>query len=360
MPHGIEIRNGQASMFYVGGAPWHGLGTKLDRPATAAEAIKAAHLDWEVDKKSLVAVERLKTSSGDQAPGRPGKAEALRKLRAALYKDIALSIRDRYAVVRQDLWGKPECPVLGIVGRDYTPLQNREAFEFFDPIVGEGAAIYHTAGALGQGERVWILAKLPMDIRVAGDDISGKFLLLSNSHDGNSSVQIKFTPIRVVCQNTLTMALSQGPTLRVVHMRDIHRRLQGAERTLGLINRRFEEIEEEFQEMVKVQLNAARLSEYLGLVFPDPQDEDNEKARNRVRRDHEWAEYFFVNGKGNRLKNVSGTLWAAYNGVAEYIDHRATNQTDDRRLNSVWFGEGYLAKARAFKVAESKMLEWRN
>jgi phage/plasmid-like protein (TIGR03299 family) len=339
-------------MFYVDKEPWHGLGTKLDRPATAAEAIKAACLDWEVDKKPLVAVERLEPASRQQAAASPEEAEAFRKLRAALHKDVALSIPDRYAVVRQDLWGKPECPVLGIVGRDYTPLQNHEAFEFFDPIVGKDAAIYHTAGALGQGERVWILAKLPSEIRVAGDDITDKFLLLSNSHDGNSSVQIKFTPIRVVCQNTLTMALRHGPTLRVVHMRDVHRRLREADRTLGLINRRFEEIEEEFQELVKVQLNTAKLSEYLGLVFPDPEDEENEKALKRIRTDREWAEYFFVNGKGNQLKSVSGTLWAAYNGVAEYIDHRGTNQTGSDRLESVWFGNGYHVKARAYEVAE--------
>ncbi|MBZ5563615.1 MAG: DUF932 domain-containing protein [Acidobacteriia bacterium] len=359
MPDNIEIRNGEAAMFYVGKETWHGLGTKLDRPATAAEAIKAAHLDWQVDMKSLVAVEGLEQPPESKLTTTT-KEETIRKLRARLYKDYALPIPNRFAVVRRDLWGKLECPILGVVSRDYTPLQNREAFEFFDPIVGKDAAIYHTAGVLGHGECVWVLAKLPTDIRVAGDDISNKFLLLSNSHDGNSSVQIKFTPIRVVCENTLIMALSQGPTLRVLLTKDMHRRLREAERTLGLINRRFEDIEKEFQEMVKVQLNSSKLEEYLGLVFPNPEDEENAEARKNVRKDRGWAEYFFENGKGNRAQNVSGTLWAAYNEVVEYNDHRATRQNDDRRLNSVWFGNGYSSKARAFKVAESKMQEWRN
>lgn len=88
MPDGIEIRNGQASMFYIGKEPWHGLGTKLDRPAIAAEAIKAAHLDWEVDNKPLVAVERLNPPSREQAPAKPEKAEALRKARATSTKTL--------------------------------------------------------------------------------------------------------------------------------------------------------------------------------------------------------------------------------------------------------------------------------
>ena len=334
MPHRIYIdtETGRVSMMYVGEKPWHGLGTQLDEPATAAEAMQAANLDWEVVKKPLFA---MQNGYAEPVPG-------------------------KFAVVRCDLWGTKSHPILGVVSEDYEPLQNREAFEFFDPIAGKGAAIYHTAGTLGNGERVWILAKLPEEIRVMGDDLAEKYLLLSNSHDGNSSVQIKFTPIRVVCQNTLTMALSQGPTLRVMHKKDVRVRLKEAERMLGIIHHHYDEIEKKFQQMAKVQMTQARLGEYLEQVFPDPSDEQDEKARARVSLHRRWAEYFFSGGGGNQTKGITGTLWAAYNGVAEYIDQRQTNQTDDRRLNSVWFGGGYLTKARAFGIAESEIEAWMN
>jgi len=326
MPHRIYIdtETGRVSMMYVGEKPWHGLGVHLDEPATAAEAIQAANLDWEVVKKPLFAME-----NGYSQP-----------------------VRDKFAVVRCDVWGTSKYPVLGVVSQDYEPLQNREAFEFFDPIVGEGAAVYHTAGALGNGERVWILAKLPEEIRVKGDDVAEKYLLLSNSHDGNSSVQIKFTPIRVVCDNTLTLALSRGPTVRVAHTKDLRERLEQARKNLRIINTRFEGIAQAFQCMAGIQLNTRGLSHYLSRVFPDPRDATDEQGTLRMRRHRAWAEYFFADGKGNDQQPVRGTLWAAYNGVAEYIDHRQTNQTDSDRLESVWFGSGYHVKARAYEVAK--------
>lgn len=336
MGHGIYDDDGKASMMYAGKEPWHGLGTKLEKPATAEEAIWAGKLDWAVEKQPLFAVGVNSAGNGS----------------------VALAIPDKFAVVRRDKWGERNCPVLGIVGADYTPLQNREAFSFFDAIVDQGAAIYHTAGALGKGERVWIIAKLPSDIQVVEGDIANKFLLLSNSHDGNSSVQIKFTPIRVVCQNTLTMALSQGPTIRVPHTRDLHERLKNAEKALGLIHNRFGQIEKSFQGMAQVKMNEERVKEYLNLVLPNPRSPEGEQGRNRAEQDRIAAEHYYKNGRGNRMKGVSETLWAAYNGVTEYIDHRQSKQTRDRRLNSIWFGDGYLVKARAFKVAEEKIKPW--
>jgi phage/plasmid-like protein (TIGR03299 family) len=323
MAHKIEIKDGQASMFYVDEPPWHGLGTPLSEPATAAEAIRLAKMGWEVKKVPLFARD----------------------------ENIEMPLGSSYAVVRSDRWGKPDCPALGIVGEAYTPLQNKDAFAFFDPIVGENKAIYHTAGVLGDGERVWILAKLPSDIIVKKEDITHKYLLLSNSHDGKSSVQVKFTPIRVVCQNTLTMALSQGRTIRVTHTKDMPERLQRAREMLGIIERRYEAIGSTFKRMCEVQVDPGRLSQYLHKVFPDPQDKDDVAGRKRAHQNRLLAEHLFDEGKGNRQPGVHGTLWAAYNGVTELVDHRQTKQDDDRRLDSVWFGQGYLIKARAYRLA---------
>lgn len=335
MAHEIHIDNGKASMMYVGEQPWHGLGIQLDKPATAEEAFKAASLNWQVGKKPLYA------KVGDK---------------------IQL-IPDKFIIVPENKWGDPDCPVFGIVGRHYTPLQNWDAFGFFDNIVGKGAAIYHTAGALGKGERIWILAKLPSYIQVIGDDITEKYLLLSNSHDGKASVQIKFTPIRVVCQNTLTMALRQGPTLRVPHTKDLHERLKQAEHLLGIINDYYNNIENIFKKMVKVQMNIERSAEYLGMVFPDPQNPSDEAGREQAKSQRLWAEHLAWNGQGNFMYGVTGTLWAAYNGVTELIDQCKSlhsRQTADRRLNSLWFGNGYQIKARAFRIAHQKVQEWLN
>jgi phage/plasmid-like protein (TIGR03299 family) len=326
MAHNLLIQNGNASMFYVNEVPWHGLGTKLNGPATAQEAIQAAQLDWPVIKLPLFAGSKH------------------------------IPVPDRYAVVRKtgNLTTKSD-PVLGVVGKDYTPLQNRDAFRFFDPIVGQNAAIYHTAGALGQGERVWILAKLPGHIRVVGDDISEKYLLLSNGHDGKSSVQVKFTPVRVVCQNTLTLALDEGKAIRVVHHADIHRKLERAHQMLGLIHARFSDMEQAFQQMTRVKMNTNRLADYLSAVYPPVKEPDRMEL---VQRDRNWSEYFYDQGRGNRMPGVTGTLWAAFNGVTEWQDHRKSRQSENQRLVSSWFGGAFQTKARAFAIAQHFIPMW--
>lgn len=341
MSHELHFENGKASMMYVGKEPWHGLGTKLNHPATAEEAIKAANLDWKVVKKPLFA--------GDS--------------------DGCMRVGGSYVVVREDKWGTSDCEKFGIVGKSYTPLQNREAFKFFDPLVGKDAAIYHTAGALGKGERIWLLAKLPGEIKVAKDDITNKYLLLSNTHDGSSSVQVKFTPIRVVCQNTLTMALSGNEqAIRVSHFSDMHKRLAHADEMLGVINSEFEQIEDIFCSMAGKKLDSAQLEVFVQAVFPLPQPpayqnetSSYQKRKKSMLKNREITRWLFKEGKGNDLPGVKGSLWAAYNAVAENVDqyislqaanHDFSNTKKYQRLHSVWFGDGYTRKCRAFKAAK--------
>ena len=243
---------------------------------------------------------------------------------------LHLPVKDRYGVARDG-----SLDVLGVVGRDYTPVQNREAFAFFDPIVGKNAAIYHTAGASGHGELVWTLAKLPDSIRVVGDDLTDKYMLLTNSHDGKSSIQVRFTPVRVVYQNTLTLALNQGSNdngdLKLTHHTDIHRRLQESERMLGIVRHRYDTLGEMFREMARVSMNKERLDQYLSQVFPGSAATEEEADKAPVfQRDSAWTEYFFDQGADNRMAGVEGTFWAAYNGVTEWLNHHKTPRSGSR------------------------------
>ena len=318
--------NGHAAMMYVGEEPWHGQGTKLDRPATAKEAIEAAGLNWRVEKKPLCYWD------GSQA----------------------VTIPQHYAVVPGEGWRGDTRPVLGTVGDRFQLLQNHEAFTFFDPIVGKNAAVYHTAGALGQGERIWILANLPGELRVIGDDITHKYLLLSNSHDGRSAVHVTFTPIRVVCRNTLNMALrdsNQRRALRIPHTHDMRERLAQADRLMGIVEKTYTELNDVYQAMTRVQMSGHALRDYFVAVFPSPVDPENESGRARAATQRRDAVRHFEQGRGTALAGVPGTLWAVYNAVTEYVDHRPTKSTPTRRLASVWFGEGARIKVRAFDAA---------
>ena len=331
MAHNLykDPQTGQMSMMYTGDVPWHRLGTKLDKPSNSREAIRAANLDWQVEKYPL----HFNTPVG---------------LR---------NVKGQYVVMRKDLWEKGYGSYFGVVSKGYQPLQNETAFEFFDSLVGSNAAIYDTAGALGNGERIWILAKLPYIIRVAGNDICEKYLLLSNSHDGKSSVQMKFTPIRVVCQNTLTMALEQGVTYRVPHKGNVLEKLNKSE-LADFIRNRFSNIEQGFQQMVATPMSRKTIDEYLQLVFPDPVDETDQKAFIKTLSNRQSGMRYFETGCGNQEKGVAGTLWAAYNGITEMVDYGEPAQDLDHHLNSIWFGGGYSLKVRAYRIALDNIKTW--
>jgi phage/plasmid-like protein (TIGR03299 family) len=203
MPANVE------TMAYVGTVPWHGQGKQVPPTVTAKEMIQAADLDWTVESRPARGIKPTVNSRGKEKFSR--------------YELVRVPRPNR----------KEEEVVLGIVSDRYKPLQNSEAFNFFDPIVNRKTATYETAGALGNGERIWVMAQMPGAIKVVLGDECQKYLLLSNSHTGQGSVIVKFTAVRVVCQNTLLMAMQDGQSaFRVRHSAQMGKRL-GACRNNG-------------------------------------------------------------------------------------------------------------------------------
>lgn len=351
MAHELYIPvNGKPAMFYVGKPPWHGLGTMLENPPTSEEAIRAAGLDWEVAKFPLFA------SFGEEETFR---------------REV-----NRKALMPLDRINSPLCPVFGVVGDHYGIVQNTEAFNFFDPIVSGGLATYETAGALGEGERVWILARLAGSMLVARGDAVDKYLLLANSHTGMASVQIKLTPVRVVCNNTLTMALSFGHSLKIPHFPDVKQRLAYAGKLIAGILKNYEVVESSFKEMAKVRMSPGRFEAYLNQVMPLPGLPEKPSPALLARKEKIEAyrrvcSDFFAEGHENDPPGVRHTLWTAYNTITFFADHvvsvprgmdiagfyerDALNDADrgtlEKRLKRIWFGDASAFKVRGYNAA---------
>jgi len=294
-------------------SPWDNLGIELNHPKTAKNAIEMAGLAYTVVKKPLM----LKKNSKQYA----------------------------YTTVRTDT-----DEVLGFVNEGYKPIQNINAFTFLDVLVADGEAIYETAGVLGKGECVWILARLPGYIMVHGNDIVNKYLLLTNSHDGSSHVRVKVTPIRVVCNNTLTSALQATGEIQINHTLNTVWNFEQTVAMLGLANSLYERLEVIFNGMATKKITKEQLREYVHALVPDNEEAKNtartEKIRNSVLQLHD-------SGRGAHLSR--GTLWGAFNSVTEYTDHMMFSSDSNTRLNSIWFGSGEQLKLKAFHLAERMM-----
>jgi phage/plasmid-like protein (TIGR03299 family) len=320
MAHDLATTNGRTAMFYHGETPWHRLGTKLENPATAAEAITAAGLDYQVELSPLA------TTSGTPVP-------------------------QRKAVIRTD-----STVALGVVGNNYVPIQNHECFGFLDAVVSEAGLRYHTAGALGKGERIWMLAKLPGHLRVkSSDDITEKYLLLSNSHDGSSALRVFFTPIRVVCANTLAVAdrRGHGQGIAIQHTGDLAAKVHEAQRVLGFAHRFYDDLQGQINRLASYYPTPNQIANYFEALYPDPTVGNTTRAQN-IR---ETLHRLFEEGRGQDAYKVRGTAWAALNAVTEFVDHhRLTRggtdlQRADRRLRSQWFGSGATLKQHAWRSA---------
>lgn len=321
MPHDLATTDGRTAMFYTGEVPWHGLGTRLDAPATAEEAIVAAGLNYQVKMVPM------RTDDGNP-------------------------VIQRKAIIRADT-----NDVLGVVGNGYQPVQNSHCFGFLDAVVAEGSVRYHTAGALGKGEKIWLLAKLPGHIRVKNsDDLVDRFLLLSNAHDGSAALRVFFTPIRVVCQNTLTLAerRGNGQGVSILHKGDLTAKIREAQEVLGLAKRFYDDAQFKIDRMASTFVSEAQLSAYFKELYPDPEGgKDNSRAQNIRGELHR----LFEQGIGHDAPAIKGTTWAAFNAVTEYVDHVRQGRGADagvrasRKLDSIWFGTGARIKRQAWDMA---------
>ena len=318
MPHNIN------TMAYYGDEPWHGLGVKLAARASAADMITAASLDWLVEKK-------------------PAQGARINKKGEAT----------RYTLCRMPRHGEEQEILLGTVTSRYEPLQNKEAFEFFDPIVGEGKACFETAGALGDGERIWALAKMPGVIQVVRGDECMKYLLLSNRHDGQGAVTIKFTAVRVVCQNTLMLALENGQkAFRVRHSKSMPDRLAEVGEIMRITKEVYEKGAELFKKMATVSLKPEGFRDYLDLVFPRT---DSQRKQGKHPEKWDFVREVLDTREDLQMHGVRGTLWGAYNAIARFEDYRQPDKEEaaDTRLNRTWFGSGADVKLRALMAAQT-------
>ena len=231
MAHNIDNSRGRHAMFSRKEIPWHRLGKVVENALTSEEAIKAAELDYTVYKEELY-------------------AEYNDELKQSLNKKGDL-VEGYYATVRNDT-GTP----LGIVKSRYEVIQNIEAFNFIDNIVGSKQAIFETAGALGKGERVFVTAKLPSNIKVGNVDTIEKYILFTTSHDGSGSIIAGFTPVRVVCNNTLSMALhNMQNKITIRHTKNAKSKIRDAQAIMGAYEKYSIEFSSIINELSKKQID---------------------------------------------------------------------------------------------------------
>jgi phage/plasmid-like protein (TIGR03299 family) len=301
------------------GTPWHGLGTPVPGLMTAAEAIEASGLDWDV------AIRNNKIEGGEIYP-------------------------DRWGTVRVSD-GQP----LGIVGRRYQVIQNRAAFAFADNLVDDGQAKYETAGSLWNGKRIFLSMELGhLDITVKGDDSDTKmYLMLTNSHDSATAAEGVITPVRTVCQNTLNLALASAKaSFKIRHTGDITAKLLQAREALGISFKYAEDFGRLAQRLALKKVTDKQILEILRTaVFPIDEDAVSEERL----AEHSSTLAFENYLHSDNLATVRGTAWGAINGIAEFIDYGVeyrgqNNSAEDVRTNSLLWGTGQDKKQRALKA----------
>lgn len=288
------------TMFSVREKPWHGLGTIVAEAPTSDEALQMAGLDWNVIQREVF------TQDGYLIPG---------------YK---VNVRDT------------DFSTLGIVSDRYKIVQNQEAFAFTDSLLGEGVR-YETAGSLQDGKRVWMLAKLPQKYIIAGDEITPYFVIM-NSHDGTCSIKAAMTPIRVVCQNTLNLALSTAKRVWTTkHTENIFNRMTEARDTILLAERYMTELGRGIDELYKIKLSDRKVIEYMEQFFPVTEDMSDIKKKNNIRLLEDMKARYF---DAPDLKDIGKNGYKFINAISDFATHaepirKTKNYKENLFMNTV-------------------------
>ncbi|SHK82031.1 DUF932 domain-containing protein [Chryseobacterium polytrichastri] len=344
MAHQLNFNNrtGKYSFFSVKEKAWHNLGQVVEEYPTSEEAIKFAGIDYEVEKSPLFT-----------------KVSEIKEMDEVMeLTDSELEVPDYFANIRTD-----NNMVLGVVGKDYQIVQNHEAFVFFDSIVGGGNGIfYETAGALGDGERIFITAKLPDYIRVGnGDDVTEKYIFLTTSHDGSGSITAAFTPIRIVCQNTLNASLrNMSNVVRIRHTAGAKQRLDDAHKVIGLANMLSNELEAVFNHWAKINVNDKEMKKLIQLALcPNKETFDHLQKGNFdelstvFKNSVDDAFMYAMMSDTQQMETTKGTLFGAYNAVTGYYQNVKNYKNDEAKLQSIVLGgTAQLKSQKTFDLCE--------
>lgn len=322
MAHQINIENGRANVMVVGKPAWHNLGQVLDNPATAEQAIVEAGLNFPVEKQPIFL-----------ADGTP--------------------VPNRYATVRTDV-NRP----LGVVSNRYEVLQNTDAFKFFDSIVERDEAVYHSAGVLGGGERIWVMAKLPEHISIKGVDDVNAYVTLLSGHDGKTGASAFVHLERIVCNNTLQVAIQQGRAkgkfVTFRHNSGVVDRITSGSTLLGIVNNYVQDMEGIFTTLSAKKVDKAYTKSFVDALFPAlPEDVVKQMSRRpsfEIYRDQVLEA--IERGAGQDMPTAQGTAWGLFNGVTYFVDHMKKGTGDDpsKKQVSIWWGEGSRIRQRAFDL----------
>ena len=309
MPANVE------TMFYVREKPWHGLGVEVKSAPTSADALICAGRDWSVDQKNVYAEDGTLISG---------------------YK-VNTRSTDNTA--------------LGIVSDRYKVVQNSDAFQFTDDLLGAGVT-YETAGALQGGRKVWMLARMPQRYIIAGDEIE-PYLVVMNSHDGSSGIKVAMTPIRVVCQNTLNLALNSAKRIWTTkHTENVMLRVHEARETLMLAEKYMGELGRGIDELSQIKLSDRKVMEFMQEIFPATNDMPDLQRKNNLRLLEDMKLRYW---DAPDLSNVGRNGYRFINAVSDFATHanpiRKTKNYDENLFLRTVEGNPMIDKAYRMVLA---------